>query len=463
MMQMILGLMLLSAASPPGEGRFTIPYVSGRPGTQAFAGHPGWVDAYHRGYGPSVWARIEADGSFRLPAPRKAAPICLVAMFDRIETPPVVVFDWPHETGGDVPIPVEYACVPAGYPDAWDREYRARTKNFYQTFVARGTQLYGVTIFDGPKIVEWGNKINVSVHAGSPSGSLIPLATPGPGTIEAVSAGHSDREFPRIGWRHGDMPVATGETYAIRAGGYRSHGGRHFELDAFLRPDAGDGYEGGQAFIEGRPVGADLCALIFGDSHGQIVENHIRSEEWEIFLPYHRPSRVWAQTFLAHGVSLAGITFWAASGGTDPVAGEIRIRTEGPWGDLVKPVKVATGHASPIRPIIRYPDTPAPVPGYEDWYRLPSQLFQIAYFPGELALVPGETYCVEFIAQRPVMLYADGDYYRNGFAYYEGLKVDRQVSGRITKHSERWTIAMNIVTYALPGGVRLGDAPHASE
>jgi len=458
MIHAILCLLPLSASAAAGEGRFTIPFVTGRPETQAFAGHPGWIEAFQRGYGPGVCARIEADGSFRLPALRKGGPVCLVAMFDRIETPPVVVFDWSYEAGGDVPIPVEYACVPAGYPERWDREYRARTKNFWQTIVARGTQIYGVTFFDGPKIIDWGNKINVAVHAGSPSGPLIPVANPGPGVLEFVSAGHSDHEFPRIGWRHGDMPVSTGETYAIRAGGYRSHGGKHFELDGFIRPDAGDGYAGGQAFIEGRPAGADLCALIFGDSHGQIVENHIRSEEWEIFLPHHRPSQAWAQSFLAHGVSLAGITFWGATGGAQPVTGEVRIRAEGPWGDLLKPVKVATGRVSPVRPIIRYADTPVPVPGYEDWYRLPCQLFQVAYFPDELALVAGKTYCVEFIADRPVMLYADGDVYEHGSAYYEGLKVERQASGRMTKHSDRWTIAMNIVTYALPKGARLSPA-----
>ena len=50
--------------------------------------------------------------------------------------------------------------------------------------------------------------------------------------------------------------------------------------------------------------------------------------------------------------------------------------------------------------------------------------------------------------------YAYGDYYKNGYAYYEGLKVDRVAgNGRRTFHSNRWTLAMSIVTYAKPGGV----------
>lgn len=51
------------------EGRITVPAVSGRAEVRIFSGHPGWVDAYRRGYGSGVSARIDAGGKFTLPPP----------------------------------------------------------------------------------------------------------------------------------------------------------------------------------------------------------------------------------------------------------------------------------------------------------------------------------------------------------------------------------------------------------
>lgn len=443
--------------APAAEGRITVPAVSGRAEVHIFSGHPGWVDAYRRGYGTGVSARIDAGGKFTLPPPDR--PVCLIAMFDKMETPPVIVPQWPKQPGKyDVAIPAEYACVPAGYPETWDREYMVRATDFWQTFQPKGTHLYGVSVWDGPKIVDWGNKINATLHEGGRRGKLMVITGHGEERWEFTSAGHSDHEMPRVGWRHGDMPVVPGRTYAINVGGYHSHGGQHFKLDAFVRPDRGDGYPHGEALADDSATGGDLCCLIFGNHHGQIVENQIRSEEWEIFIPQHRPTTKWAQTFTAHGVSLAGVVFWAGSAQPGEIVCEVRIRKDGPWGDLLKPVKVAHGHVSPQRPIIRYPDTPRALPEYEAYYKLPCNVFQAAWLPDEMPFIPGKTYCVEIVASRPIMMYADGDYYDGGYAYYEGLKVGQQWHGHATKHSKRWTLAMPIVTYANPGGEPLaGD------
>jgi len=445
-------------ASAAADGRFTIPYVTGRPGTQPFAGHPGWVDAYVAGNGEGVFARVGDDATFSLPQPPGDKPLCLIVMFDRIETPPLVFPNFRPAGRQDVPIPVEYACVPEGYPEVWDRQYMVRGHDFYQTIVPRGTQLYGVSAFDGPKFAPWGNKINVSVHEDDPQGRLIMVTEAGEGPSEHVSATHSDHELPRIGWRHGNMPVTPGRKYAVRVGAYR-HGGPHFRLDAYLRPDKGDGYADGNVSVDGKPFEADLCCLIFSNACGQIVENHIRSEEWDLFLPRHRPSTNWGQSFVSHGVSLAGISFWASSGqSAEPVRCEIAIHPDGPWERPIGPRKIAVSHPSPARPRIRYPDS-RPVPGCEAFYKLPCELYQVAYQPDELPLAPGKTYYVAIKPSRPLMVYADGDYYADGYAYYEQLKADR-ASGPMTFHSERWTLAMNIVTYANPGGAPLTKATH---
>jgi len=445
----VLSILVASAARAAQTHTFTVPCVTGRQGTQPFADHPGWVDVYARGASRGVGARIDDKARFELPRQTDEKDQVLVATFDRLETPPVIIPAFTPDEGGDWPVPCEYACVPAGYPEVWDEEYMIRGKDFYQVITPRCTQLYGLMFYDGPKFAEWGNKINVSVHRDAPDGELIYVTEAGEGKSEHVSATHSDHAFPRIGWRHGDMPVEAGRKYAVRVGAYR-HGGDHFRLDAFVRPDQGDGYAGGNVSIDGRPVEGDLCCLIFGNAHGQFVETHIRSEEWELFIPSHRPTTSWGQSFTAHGTSLAGITFYAGTDGRDePVECEIRIRPDGEWEHPIGVGKVAVGHDSPARPIIRYPEWPKPLEEYEAFYKLPCKLFQVAYLPGEVKLEPGRTYHIDIVASRPIMAYADGDYYKDGYAYYEGLQVDRVAGGgRRTFHSNRWTLAMSIVTYA---------------
>lgn len=452
-------VMLVARAAPAATATFTIPYVTGHPDTQPFAGHPGWVDAYAAGNVRGTFARVDEEANFSLPESKKDEPLCLIAMFDKIETPPVIIPGYRNRDHQEVLIPTEYACAPAGYPDAWKDEYMMRGKDFFQVIEAGCTQLYGVSVFDGPKFVEWGNKINVSVHKDSPRGELIMVTEAGEGPSEHVSSTHSDFELPRIGWRHGDMALEAGRSYAIRVGAYR-HGGPHFRLDAFVRPDKGDGYADGSAFVDGRSLDGDLCCLVFGNGHGQLVENHIRSEEWELFIPHYRPSTCWGQSFVAHGVSLAGISFWAATGtGAEPVECDVRLHPDGPWERPIGPVKTAVNHPSPVRPKIRYPEQPSQVEGCANYYTLPSQLYQVAYMPDEMALEPGKTYYIEVIPRKPVMMYADGDYYADGYAYYERLKVDRAAgSAPYTFHSQRWTLAMNIVTYANKGGTPLSKA-----
>ena len=462
----LIVLAVLAAVCPPAfaaQGTIIVPYVSGRPERHLFTGHPGWVDVYRAGYGKSGSARINPDGTFTLPDPDK--PVCLIAMLDKMETPPVIVPTWPVAPGNyEVAIPVEYACVPDGTNKEWDKKYAAVATEWCQSIVPKCTQLYGLTLLDGAPWTRWGNKMHLCIHDGGPDGPMIFLKNywhPDPYhvvRVERVSSNRGQYGILRAGWRYGNVETAPGRTYTLRAEGYRSHGGDRWKLNAYVRPDVGDGYPQGQAFADNKPVDGDLVCLVFGNSHGQLVENQVMAEDWEIFLPRHRPSDRWGQTFVAHGVSLAGLCFWASSGDQPSVTCEVQLREEGPWGKVIKPVKTVTAHESPDRPIIEYPDTPAPLPGYESWQKLPARLFQAAWLPDELKLTPGKTYYVELLASKPLLLYADGNAYQDGFAFYEGLKVDRQEGGRITKHSVRWTLFMSIVTYANPAGAPLAKA-----
>ncbi len=449
---LLVALAVITPAAMAAKGTFTVPQITGHPATLPFAGHPGWVDVFKRGYGVCTSARIADDGTFELPDPDK--PVCLVAMFDKIETPPVILPHWPASPGNyDVPIPAEYACLPPGFPGDFDAKNKVSGQDLFQAFVPRCTQLYGVLFFGEAKVADWGNEVHVMLHKGVPTDQPIPMkdqVSPDPGwegKIDRVSTNQTRDRFLRMGWRHGNMPVEPGQVYVLEVEGYRSHSGKHYETGAFIRPDKGDGYPDGQASVGEKKLEGDLACLIFGNGHGQLVENHIRSEEWDFFIPRHHPSTDWGQTFISHGSSMAGVTFWASAEGNEEFDCEVRVREEGPWGQMLKPAKVARAHLSPARPMIRYPDIPAPLPGHEAWYKLPARLFQVAYMPDEMPLKPGKTYYVEIVPARPVMMYADGDFYQEGFAYYEGLKMERAVAGRTSMHSKRWTLAMNIVTY----------------
>jgi len=451
------------AVAMAAQGRIMIPAVSGRAEAIVFTGHPGWVDVFGKGYGKSASARIAEDGTFEIVEPKGAQ--CLIAMFDKIETPPVILPRWPREAGNyDVPIPAEYACVPAGYPNVGEAFAKVRGHSVFQEIVPKCTQLYGVSFFDGPKVADWGSELTVMLHENEPKPVPIALkeqssSDPGwQGKVDRVSTQRGEHEVLRMGWRHGNMPVVPGRKYVVQVEGYRSHSGKNYRLNGYVRPDHGDGYPGGRALVDQQRQDGDLCCLVFGNGHGQLVENYICDEEWEIFIPRHRPTKDWGQSFVSHGVSLAGISFWAGTDGQGPVTCEVRVREEGPWGKMLKPAKVARGHESPARPVIRYPEIPPPLPEYEAYYKLPSQLFQVAYMPDELRLAPNKTYYIEVIPTRPIMMYADGNFYQKGHAYYEGLKVTRQRVGHTIFHSTRWTLAMNIVTYAKPNGEPMAPA-----
>ena len=101
----LAGVCLLASAATASEGRILVPYVTGRPETHVFAGHPGWVDAYHAGHGEGISARIGEDGTFKLPEPLKQKPLTLILYFDEMETPATRTTRRSRSTGSAGPGP----------------------------------------------------------------------------------------------------------------------------------------------------------------------------------------------------------------------------------------------------------------------------------------------------------------------------------------------------------------------
>ncbi len=474
-----LSWLMLAQSAPAGDGVLTIPVITGRAERRAFTGHPGWIDAYTAGLEKGVSARLDREARFSLPDAGAGGPAAVIVCLDRLEAPPIIVPRWPAGPGdADLPMSVEYACVPPGYPEVWDAKYTVRAHEYWQTFVARSKHLYGAMAFDGPRITWWGNKANFAVYRGGVGGPRIDFEVPwGAGPDDNPSAHHTDHGYPRVGWRHGDVDLTPGRKYAVRMCGYKSHGQVLWELPSFIRPDRGDGYGPGEGYIRNQPTGGDLCLILFGSLNGQLIENHVRSEEWEILIVKRPPTIRWGQSFTSHGVSMAGLRFWGSDGfhaegdAAEPLTCRIQIREDGPAGKPVGPARLATAHDTSTEvvvgpsddpaakgqkyvdhgaPVVRYPETPGPLPGFERYYELPFDLFQAAWLPDEVPLSPGKTYYVELEASRPIMMFADGDAYAGGFGYYDGRKIEREDN---LMHSDpRWTLLMDLVTYENPGG-----------
>ena len=165
-----------------------------------FSGHPGWLDIFPADGSESVSTRIQNDGYFVLP--RAAGQGSLIAVFDRMELPPLICPDWGMTRGGitdyDATIIVEYAIVPPGYPAKWEEHLKVTGKDFWQTFVARSSNLYSCMVFDGSRVVSWGNKVNVTLHSDRVNVPLVEFDFPGGGSY--LSTIHTDYEFPAVGW-----------------------------------------------------------------------------------------------------------------------------------------------------------------------------------------------------------------------------------------------------------------------
>ena len=458
---LVLGAVaMINPAALAGKGTFTVPQVTGRPATQPFAGHPGWVDVFKRGYGVGTSARIAEDGTFELPDPDK--PVCLVAMFDKIETPPVILPRWPISPGNyDVPIPAEYACLPPGFPGDFDMKQKVeRPGPVPDVRAALHAALRRPLLRRGQ-----GGRLGQRGARDAPQGCAHRPAHPdeGPG-LARPRLGRQDRsrlDQPELAivffaWAGGTATCRSsrGKTYVLEVEGYRSHSGKHYETGAFIRPDKGDGYPDGQASVGEKKLDGDLCLPDLRQrprparrephpQRGMGVLHPPASSQHRLGPDVHLARRQPGRRHLLglrRGRQRDPVRGPRARGG--PVGPDAQAGQGGPRSRVAGPAD---------HPLSRYARRRCRAT--RRGTSCPASLFQVAYMPDEMPLKPGKTYYVELVPTRPVMMYADGDFYQQGFAYYEGLKMERAVAGRTTMHSKRWTLAMNIVTYENKDGM----------
>jgi hypothetical protein len=269
----------------------------------------------------------------------------------------------------------DYVCLDE---KEWDPK---PAREYYQPFVAKGTSITSV----GLKLAHDGvdgegpgaQNLVVSVHRkGGATGPPDTWQQVGPSIlILNVDCGGAKNYDFSAGWDSGEVPTVPGETYAVRLRAESASG----VLQCYWTPRPGEGgcYRVGQ---DGAGyVGRDLWLTIAGDSDGLVIPYNKRVHRE--FVGETKFGRKWSQTYVARGRSLASAILYTATSGVQPglprqrVA--VRIRKGGPGGRVVGVEKIAVGSGN--------------FTGDASW-----GVFGCVWAPGEVPLVPGQTYAIEF-------------------------------------------------------------------
>lgn len=289
-------------------------------------------------------------------------------------------------TNQDAVTPNDYSVAFGGNSAEWGSSPWTWGTTFAQTFVATGTSITRASYKLAGK--DPGTfDIVVSIHDGDATGPQI-----GPSRRAHAGAGGDSP----VAWRSDEVPTVPGNTYAAR---FVASGGEAFAF--YRRTDSGDGYADGTAYVNGSPIGGDLYACIGSDSDGTVIPYckisglgnlPMVSGEWW--------GNAWAQTFEATGSSLAAVDCFVANNDTY-VHVTWELREGGPDGPVIGPVKTnqAQYQASGV------------------------QHAGIVYSPGEVPVVPGETYCIRATSPQGMhfLVFEPADAYANGHAFKDDL------------------------------------------
>jgi hypothetical protein len=363
--QAVLTGRLRQPTTPQNDG--TVPlgaiYVFG-----ALAG-PGKQPLAHR-----TW-ETEPAGWYRLAGPPGSYTLLFAnpAHFMR----PVVLTDVRARAGQtkcDVQSHADYAVFAE---KDWDRQ---PAQAYFQPFVARGrsvTQVGFKLATDGVDGFGPGSQdLEVSIHRVD-SGPPDAWKQVGPTiAVLGVDCGGGKNRPWSAGWDSGEVPVQPGEPYAVRLKARRPSG----TFQAFWQPCSDPAScctrQGGKG-PSGRTARRLWMSVATDDDELVIPYNKRVHREYGQFAGF---GRKWSQTYVAQGISLAGVVVYAAVGGTQPPLSRqrvaIRVRRGGPAGPVVGVEKVAIGNGN--------------YTGDASW-----GTFGAVLAPGEVPLTPGSTYAVE--------------------------------------------------------------------
>lgn len=281
---------------------------------------------------------------------------------------PVVVPDVAIRDGQTLTVnpelPIDYSTYITG-----DWPFTADV-NWYQTFTATGAGVRGVSFF--------------LAGTSAPDAAVSVLSDNGDPDIRNWTVLATGRDYGinanADGWvrfRSGQAPTNPGQRYAVRLTALVRGA-----IQPYKRNKDANSYQGGRAYNgSGVAQNYDLNVTVFADNDGTRVTMNKRSE-WFGDLRDGYWSTRWAQTFIAGGTSLAGVDVWAAGDGKDGGSCDEKwhfnmgwiLREGGPTGRQIGPLKVTEA-------------------AYESFG---NGLHGVSYNPGEVPLVRGQTYCIEF-------------------------------------------------------------------
>ena len=261
---------------------------------------------------------------------------------------------------------------------------------WYQIFLATGTSVRGVSW----KMAGWGQYsgdwADISILEDNGDTDVRNWTLLGTKTENSI-ASDSD-EWVR--WPSGQIPLTPGKKYAVKVW---VNGG----CAIYKRNKDSSSYPHGRAYDQnGNPMNYDLNVTVFVDRNNQMV-THTRLNPGPGQFDGGLSDIRWGQTFVAAGGALAAVDLFAASGDTNFDL-TWKIRQGGPNGAQVGPTKTTQGA----------------------YFASSTDLVGVSFNPDEVALVPGQTYCIEVTdtgnftpyTQESWNSYSDGAAFRNGVA-----------------------------------------------
>jgi hypothetical protein len=267
------------------------------------------------------------------------------------------------------------------YFDFTEREWDTKPATaYFQTFVAQGKSLTQVGFKlatdgidgGGPR----GQNLLLSVHRKGP-GAPDQWTQVGPTVlVPDVDCGGPKSYAYYGGWNSGDVPLTPGDTYAVNLRAETP--GNSFQAWWHRTNDpARDCYRVG---ISSTGFTARSLWMAIGtDSDGLLIPFNKRVHK--PFGAFAGFAPKWSQTYVAQGRSLAAALLYAAVGGAQPPLNRqralVRVRRGGPDGPVVGIEKIAIGNGN--------------YTGDASW-----GCFGATFAPGEIPLMLGETYAIEF-------------------------------------------------------------------
>ncbi len=308
---------------------------------------------------------------------------------------------------------------------------------WYQTYTATGTSVRGVTFFLAGVDIQPGQEYSSAEVA-----ILKDNGNPNPVNWDFVGS----RMEPRIdsgtdNWvrfRSGEIPTIPGTRYAVRISGRNQSFSGSVNFQPYKRNKDANSYVGGQAYnAAGVAQSFDLNYTVFSDNDGTLVTMNRRAVGLGYLCDEGFFGTQWGQTFIAQGQGLAGADVWAAGANHRWELDFMwKIRPGGPSGTQIGPTKITRA-------------------AYQTFG---AGLHGVSYAPGEVQLIPGQTYYIEFAISNPppdsngfnpyLMQPSPGatcgggesqDSYSGGMAFREGVARPND------------DVSMTIVEYAVVG------------